>query len=47
VLNQLLYNDEKQCLKDPFFNKSLADQGKKDKDLNEWMQPGEETAGIF
>uniref|UniRef100_A0A915LKW7 Uncharacterized protein n=1 Tax=Meloidogyne javanica TaxID=6303 RepID=A0A915LKW7_MELJA len=44
VLNQLLYNVEKQCLKDPFFNKSLVDQGKEGKDQNEWMQPGEETA---
>ncbi|CAK5087576.1 unnamed protein product [Meloidogyne enterolobii] len=44
VLNQLLYNDEKQCLKDLFFDKSLVDQDKEGKDYNEWIQPGEETA---
>uniref|UniRef100_A0A915PH62 Uncharacterized protein n=1 Tax=Meloidogyne floridensis TaxID=298350 RepID=A0A915PH62_9BILA len=44
VLNQLLYNDKKQCLKNPFFNKSLVDQIGKGNYHSEWIQPGEESA---
>uniref|UniRef100_A0A914MQW5 Uncharacterized protein n=1 Tax=Meloidogyne incognita TaxID=6306 RepID=A0A914MQW5_MELIC len=44
VLNQLLYNDKKQCLKNPFFNKSLVDQIEKGNYHSEWIQPGEESA---